>query len=48
MDARSADGQAVCGDRQYRWNRGVAAVFLPEPNGEPDAEEQSSVRHAGG
>lgn len=48
MDARGTDGQTVCGGRQYSWNRGVAAVFLPEPNGEPDAKEQSSARRAGG
>lgn len=48
MNARSTDGQTVCGDHQCSWNKGVAVVFLPEPNGEPDAEEQSSVRHAGG
>lgn len=54
-DASSADGQAVCADRQGvcadrqgGWVRGVAAVLLPEPIGEPDAEKQSSARRAGG
>lgn len=48
VDASRADGQTVCGYQQYCGQWGVFAALLPEPNGEPDAEEQSSVEHAGG
>lgn len=47
VDASRADGQTVCGYQQYYVHWGVFAALLPEPNGEPDAEEQSSVEHAG-
>lgn len=47
VDASWADGQTVCGYQQYYVHWGVFAALLPEPNGEPDAEEKSSVEHAG-
>lgn len=47
VDASRADGQTVCGYQQYYVHWGEFAALLPEPNGEPDAEEQSSVEHAG-
>lgn len=47
VDASRADGQTVCGYRQHYVRWGVFAALLPEPNGEPDAEEQSSAEHAG-
>lgn len=43
--ASRADGQTVCVHQQYT-ERGVFAGLLPEPNGEPDVEEQSSVERA--
>lgn len=46
---RRTDGRTACGDRHgVVGTGGVAAVSLPEPNGEPDAEEQSPARGVAG